>query len=395
MPGVDEEEVQSFAEQYFASQNVLNKKILDDISIVKNNFQKEKWDQMSVVQKEKVINDSLIYPDVQSIYNKGQETKTSLLTFPNLKIRSGQKFVVDESNTTDGKPFSYRDEHSSPFGWRTRSQQNLHFDIYDSRENIQEKNEGLELVTSRRSKILSCPFGQYSSKPPRIAKPVSIPVVPHLNPGLCKEPDETASFQDMAEVTSLVSSIVIENENNIVLDFSAKIEDDQEDNIPITGRSDTSSTSLLSKVIKKCKTPTLKRKKSMSSTDTLLTTVTNDNTPDQTPTRSSPLKVVKPSCAPPPPPAVARPTAAPPPPPSSSSASTSRSQSPIPSSSAAQTTTSRPAPPPVPPTRAPGTRISTLVDVTSDPSSSHDLVQKVDKDAALIKKSGFDFLDNW
>jgi len=395
MPGVDEEKVQSFAEKYFSSQNVLNKKILDDISIVKNNFQKQKWDQMSVAEKEKVINDSLINPDVQSIYNKGQETKASLLTFPNLKIRSGQKFVVDESNTTDGKPISYRDEHSSPFGWRTRSQQNLHFDIYDSRENIQEKNEGLELVTSRRSTILSCPFGQYSSKPPRIAKPVSIPVVPDINPGLCKEPDETSSFQDMAEVTSLVSSIVIENENNIVLDFSAKIEDDHDENIPISGRSDTSSTSLLSKVIKKCKTPTLKRKKSMSSTDTLLTTVTNDNTPDQTPTRSSPLKVVKPSCAPPPPPAVIRPSAAPPPPPpsaSSKSTSASPSQSPL---TPTPTPSTRAAPPPAPPTRAPGTRISTLVDVSSEEAAPKEEVQEIEKDASTTKKSGFDFLDNW
>ena len=68
---------------------------------------------------------------------------------------------------------------------------------------------------------------------------------------MCKEPDETSSsFQDMAEVTSLVSSIVIENENNIVLDFSAKIEDDHDENVPNSGRSDSSSTSLLSKVIK-------------------------------------------------------------------------------------------------------------------------------------------------
>ena len=51
------------------------------------------------------------------------------------------------------------------------------------------------------------------------------------------------------------------------------------------------STSVTKITLQKCKTPTLKRKKSMSSTDTLLTTVTNDNTPDQTPTRSSPLKV--------------------------------------------------------------------------------------------------------
>ena len=60
----------------------------------------------------------------------------------------------------------------------------------------------------------------------------------------------------MAEVTSLVSSVVIENDNNIVLDFSSKMEDDDlEDTTsctatPVTARSDASSNSLLSKVIK-------------------------------------------------------------------------------------------------------------------------------------------------
>ena len=63
----------------------------------------------------------------------------------------------------------------------------------------------------------------------------------------------------MAEVTSLVNSVVIESENNIVLDFSTKIEDgdlgseineDDLSSTPITARSDASSSSLLTKVIK-------------------------------------------------------------------------------------------------------------------------------------------------
>ena len=66
---------------------------------------------------------------------------------------------------------------------------------------------------------------------------------------------------DIAEVTSLVSSVVIESDNNIVLDFSTNIEDgelgsenNEEDSssISATARSGASSTSLLSKVIKVC-----------------------------------------------------------------------------------------------------------------------------------------------
>ena len=55
----------------------------------------------------------------------------------------------------------------------------MHFDIYDSNDDA---TSNLDVVTSRRSAILSCPFGQYSRTKPRVAKPVSIPVVP-LTPG--------------------------------------------------------------------------------------------------------------------------------------------------------------------------------------------------------------------
>ena len=140
------------------------------------------------------------------------------------------------------QPYSYRDEHSAPFGWKTRSQQNLHFDIYSE---TQLPGPGVDAVTARRSAILSCPFGQYS-RMPKFAKPVSIPIVPSL-------PTRT-EYEDLAEVTSLVSSVVIESENNIVLDFSVKCEEGEPDqsgcSTPVTSRSDTSSASLLSKVIK-------------------------------------------------------------------------------------------------------------------------------------------------
>ena len=79
---------------------------------------------------------------------------------------------------------------------------------------------------------------------------------PNLNSQEDKSSSERETYQDIAEVTSLVSSVVIENDNNIVLDFSSKMEDDDlEDTTsctatPVTARSDASSNSLLSKVIK-------------------------------------------------------------------------------------------------------------------------------------------------
>ena len=78
---------------------------------------------------------------------------------------------------------------------------------------------------------------------------------------LGNEAGNKSGCSDIAEVTSLVSSVVIESDNNIVLDFSTKVEDGEmgteiaeEDpsSTPVTARSDASSTSLLSKVIKVC-----------------------------------------------------------------------------------------------------------------------------------------------
>ena len=206
------------------------------------------------------ITERFLQSDLTAQYSKKESPNKFLSSFPKIKIRTGQKFIVEDSNTPDGKvsvvgivlfvitslnfqPYSYRDEHSSPFGWKTRSQQNLHFDIYSDGE----RPEGCDVVTARRSAILSCPFGQYN-KMPKVAKPVSIPVVPSLS----GQWNGQTECQDLAEVTSLVSSVVIESENNIILDFSAKKEEqeEQEEITPVTGRSESSSSSLLSKVMK-------------------------------------------------------------------------------------------------------------------------------------------------
>ena len=46
----------------------------------------------------------MIRSDVQAKYRKkDSETKTSFVSFPKLKLRTGQKFVVEENNSADGK----------------------------------------------------------------------------------------------------------------------------------------------------------------------------------------------------------------------------------------------------------------------------------------------------
>jgi len=407
-------DLEATAEQYFSSNNFLSKRILEDITTVRESYE-EAWEGLEQKEREQVINEHIILPEVMIQHSKNQDTSKLLpSSFPRLKIRSGQKFVVEDGNTSQSEgngTYSYRDEHSSPFGWKTRSQQNLCFDIYQSEDSGE--NEGLDCVTARRSTILSCPFGQYS-RVPKVSKPVSIPVVPEL-PDSKKQREMEVPPKDISEVTSLVNSIVIENDNNIVLDFSAPVDKNLEDYLegsstcstlnspapstPISARGESSS--LISKVrdktasLKRSLTPTMKRKKSITSTDTLSTTATecDTNSPDQTPTRvcprASPNFITKPMCAPPPPP-IQRPITAPPPPPPSKTV------------------------PPAPPQRNPQTRISTIApdEKSTDKVIGHVSAQTLQKEpvsnistinveeivcekVSEIPKTGFDFLDDW
>lgn len=134
---MDNKDVHIFAEQYFSSQNFLNKKILQDISSVRDSIPIEKWEKLTFMDREKVkfyfydkrmyfyfiracylkmtfnltyfqvIDENIIRSDVQAKYRqKSSEAKTSFLSFPKLKQRTGQKFVVEENNSADGKVYN-------------------------------------------------------------------------------------------------------------------------------------------------------------------------------------------------------------------------------------------------------------------------------------------------
>lgn len=51
---MENKEIQVFAEQYFSSQNYLNKKILQDISSVRDSIPIEKWEKLTFTDREKV-----------------------------------------------------------------------------------------------------------------------------------------------------------------------------------------------------------------------------------------------------------------------------------------------------------------------------------------------------
>ena len=65
----DNPDLQSYAEQYFSSHSFLNKKILRDISDIRHNYQ-QSWSSVNTQEHEKIINDNLVNPSVQSFYSK-------------------------------------------------------------------------------------------------------------------------------------------------------------------------------------------------------------------------------------------------------------------------------------------------------------------------------------
>lgn len=328
---MEQSSLQAYAEQYFSSGSAINRRIIQDIESIRESYDNT-WDHLNHRQQDQVINEHIITPEV-AMQISSQEKSTS---FPRLKITSGQKMIVVEGNTSEGgenKGYSYRDEHSEPFSWKTRSQQELNFDLWTnsrgstpetgSSENLELVSsrrstiltpdvgsaENLEIISARRSAILSCPFGQYS-KLRREAKPVAIPVVPQLKKPIVKKmanvdknlvkningDRKSDIVEDVDEIISLTSSVVVaDSSNNIVLDFTmAGLEDSAQSNsLPasstnITNGKETSSTSTFSSTLsssfsfvkgktstlKKSLTPTLRRKKSTASTDTTCSVAT-------------------------------------------------------------------------------------------------------------------------
>lgn len=112
------ENVRVYTEEYFRSLNSIAKRICDDISSTRENYETA-WNYLSAEEQNQVINESLIYPDAvlrySSLEGNGEGTKP-LESFPTLKIAYGCKILQDETGA------EWRDEHSAPFSWKTGSQ---------------------------------------------------------------------------------------------------------------------------------------------------------------------------------------------------------------------------------------------------------------------------------
>ncbi|CAL1527599.1 unnamed protein product [Lymnaea stagnalis] len=123
---------------YFSRSNYLNKQIVtQEKSLIK--YMGNRWDDLPPAQQDALIDLLFVEDNIRNKFSastnrktvsvhdltvgqKGDEDSKLIQTsFPRLYINSGQKINVDFENDL----WTWRDEHSGPFSWMSRSQQDL------------------------------------------------------------------------------------------------------------------------------------------------------------------------------------------------------------------------------------------------------------------------------
>ncbi|KAK2184309.1 hypothetical protein NP493_270g00038 [Ridgeia piscesae] len=108
-------------DEYFATINPLARKISHDLENIKQSYGDD-WNGFSCDQQDKELWNNLVPTEITDKYVSQSSNEDLPSVFPKLKIPCGEKIVVDFDND-DG--WTWTDEHSGPFSWRSRSQQDL------------------------------------------------------------------------------------------------------------------------------------------------------------------------------------------------------------------------------------------------------------------------------
>ncbi|XP_042220845.1 proteoglycan 4-like isoform X1 [Homarus americanus] len=114
-------------EEYFRGVSPLCRRMLDDMTAVREAYG-DRWYGLSYQQQCRVIDQAIVDEATVRRYEVGGGEGPDCEYFPKLKLPTGQKVVCDENLTARGFSCSWRDEHSAPFSWHTRSQMDLTLD---------------------------------------------------------------------------------------------------------------------------------------------------------------------------------------------------------------------------------------------------------------------------
>ncbi|CAB3368847.1 Hypothetical predicted protein [Cloeon dipterum] len=155
----------NYAEDYFHTLSPLAKRIVEEICHTREAYE-ALWDGLSVPEQRQILDEAIIKPEAILKYSRSAASKvTEVEVYPCIRIQTGSKFVHYDDGS-NGKGVKWRDEHSAPFSWLTRSQQDLR--IFGS-------NDPQPTPTHKKSK---------SSTPVRKSKAPAPPVCPenHMDP---------------------------------------------------------------------------------------------------------------------------------------------------------------------------------------------------------------------
>lgn len=114
-------EIEERISSYFTSNNTMCRRIMQEQEFVKDRYGEEKWLQMSWSEKEAAFNNAAVPAIIWDSYANVNKTNDYPDSFPRHIVQCGEKIVVDYDNDCQTWP----DEHSGPFSWKTKSQQDL------------------------------------------------------------------------------------------------------------------------------------------------------------------------------------------------------------------------------------------------------------------------------
>lgn len=105
--------------KYFST-NPLTKRVVGDVFLVEE-LLSDRWSAMNLKEKDSALDDFFVRPDVRRVYQDADRPERFPESFPRLTISSGEKIIIDENNDF----WTWQDEHSAPFSWRSKSQEDL------------------------------------------------------------------------------------------------------------------------------------------------------------------------------------------------------------------------------------------------------------------------------
>lgn len=86
------------------------------------------WDGLPEERRGQIVWEKLVRPQVGDKYDSFSQERADVRVFPVIGLKTGEKVVTDEDATNNAhsrRAGSWRDEHSAPFSWETRSQLNM------------------------------------------------------------------------------------------------------------------------------------------------------------------------------------------------------------------------------------------------------------------------------